>query len=152
MWGRWARSSALLVVTTLSSASLSGCYTVTEIQPRELPKLDLHQEGHPPVYVHTVDGDKVPIEGDFKEARILVGNEWTGREIVLRPPFRADSHAGDIFILRHGWVTRLDPDRISRVEVVQRDGGSTWLLVGVGVVVLAGLFVFTPRAVHAGPN
>lgn len=83
--------------------------------------------------VHTLDDEDVDIEGDFKEARVLIDDD----AIVLRPPFRA-FHRGQTLVVQQGgeppiWI---HDSRVERVEVVQRDGRRTE---GVIVAVVLGV-------------
>ncbi|MCC6903221.1 MAG: hypothetical protein IT377_29890 [Polyangiaceae bacterium] len=116
------------MAASLTVLGLVGCYRVAEVPGTELPRLDGHSPGHPAVRVQTTRGEAVDIHGDFKEARVVTGGDgWEQTESVF-PPFRAVVRDG---VLRYA-RSQADLVDVRRVEVVQRDGGRTFLILMIG--------------------
>lgn len=112
----------------LMALGLVGCYRVAEVPGAELPRLDGHGPDQPPVRVQTTRGEAVDIHGDFKEARVVSGRDgWEQTESVF-PPFRAVVRDGVLHYAR----SQVDLVDVRRVEVVQRDGGRTFLILMIG--------------------
>lgn len=119
----------------LPAFCLVGCYRVAQVPGSELPRLDEHGPDRVPVTVRTLDGDSASIDGTFKEARVVIGGDGYEQIEMLRPPFRASSRDGQVFYDRRS----ADLVDIRRVEIVQRDSGRTFIVLGtVAASLLAG--------------
>lgn len=116
------------VLSWLGLSIVTGCVRVAEVPATELPRLSEHGPGKPPVEVRTQSGRAVAISGKFREARVVVGGDGYERTVRLRPPFRASLQDG---LLRYDWHT-VEAADVSRVEIVQRDGGRTLVVLLIG--------------------
>ncbi len=118
--------------------ALTGCYRVARAPPGELTKLSLHEPGHEPVEIRTLDGDSVSVNGDFEEARIVTQE---GR-YPLKPPFRAQWVGNELWYTDQVVAARIDGRKIESIEVEQRDGKRTQAVLGAtGAAVIAGFFL-----------
>jgi hypothetical protein len=100
---------------------------VAETPARELTRLDNHNPDRPPVVVHTLDGEPVEIKGDFRFVRVVTGSEWTEKKRIVKRPFRAALVDGDTLTWQSRGAERdsVSVDKVTRLEIVQRDGDRT---------------------------
>jgi len=119
----------------LAVSVVIGCSRVAEVPGTELPRLDRHGPGQPPVSVRTTSGDVVAIDGEFDSARVIIGGDGLEKTYAIYPPFRA-TLADGVLTYEHNEVDVVD---VLRVEVAQKDGWRTFqvLMIG-GAAVLAG--------------
>jgi len=123
----------LRVAVGMVAVGLAGCFKVAEAPADEMPKLSGHAAGRPEVKIRTIDGDEVEIDGDFKEVRVIVGDDWHREVRIVRPPFVAEKSGEDLrYASRSSQTTKIDVAEVQRIEVVQRDGTRTWTVLGVG--------------------
>jgi hypothetical protein len=119
----------------LAVSVVIGCSRVAEVPGTELPRLDRHGPGRPPVSVHTTSGQVVEVDGEFDSARVVIGGDGLEQTYAVYPPFRATLADG---VLTYGH-NQVDGADVLRVEVVQKDGWRTFqvLMIG-GAALLAG--------------
>ncbi len=103
--------------------ALGGCSRVVDIPPSQIPRLSGHVPGNDPVTVRTIDGRTAEIHGEFKRVRIVaIDDEGEEREIIIRPPFRADGDGAWLHYESPSLSPRnLDLESVKSVQVVQRD-------------------------------
>lgn len=119
---------------------LAGCFRVAQVPGPELARLDQHGPGRAPVTVRTFDGDTASIDGTFKEARVVIGGDGYEQIETLRPPFNVSVRDSQLFFGRQS-AELVD---VRRVDVVQRDSGRTFIVLGtVAGSLLAGAILGT---------
>lgn len=131
-----------LLALAAATALLAGCTRVAHVSPSQLPALSRHGPERPPVVIRTVDGDLVAIHGEFKVVRMFASDADAGgeREIVLKPPFVAGRYGSRLLYQRPGeHVRTVEIGNVTRVEIAQKDGGRTAIVLGViGAAALVG--------------
>lgn len=104
----------------------SGCYSVMDVPPSQVPKLAEMERGHT-VVMQTEAGDRVEID-DYEVVRLFE----RGREqpiVELRPPTYARVWDGGVWFRRPRQAPlRVDPDEISHAEIVYRNGNRTFIV------------------------
>jgi hypothetical protein len=144
---------SVLLAAVLSAVPHAGCTRVAHVSPSQLPALSRHGPERPPVVIRTVDGDPVEIHGKFKVVRMFATDtdDASEREIVLKPPFLAGRYGSRLLYQRPDeHVRTVEIGSVTRVEIAQKDGGRTAIVLGViGGAVLAGAVLSYVVARHS---
>jgi hypothetical protein len=116
----------LLAAATLMSLAVVGCYSEVTVRPSQLPKLAKVDRGET-VRVRAMAGGSVELDS-YKEAR-LIGFKSDEPMVSLVSPTGARLWNERLWFYRPNEPPlSVDPDEISRAEIVYRDGSRTFIV------------------------